>query len=137
MTETENTEFVSQWEEFTSNYTLVENNEFEGEFFQGNETEFLEVAKTSPNRVWTLTDDDGNETIQAGYRLVNRVGYYVTEEEAVNPRKEFYCVKEYDADEEVALLVKQYGLEDVEALKGLDAGDALDMIDEIVRNKSR
>ena len=43
------------------------------------ETEIL--AKTPVNRVWTVTDGGGNApfSLSAGYHLVNRMGYVITE----------------------------------------------------------
>ena len=39
----------------------------------------LSIAKTDPNRVWTLSDgDDGNMYISSGYHLVNRINYFIT-----------------------------------------------------------
>ena len=41
----------------------------------------LRVADKQPNHVWTLVDDDeGEPVIIHGYHIVNRIGYFITEE---------------------------------------------------------
>lgn len=43
--------------------------------------EELEFVRTQPdNKIWTYQDDDmGNPIIANGYHLVNRIGYFITE----------------------------------------------------------
>jgi hypothetical protein len=44
----------------------------------GEELEY--VRKQKPEHIWTIMDgDDGNLFIGAGYHLVNRIGYLITE----------------------------------------------------------
>lgn len=43
--------------------------------------ELVFVRKQEPRRIWTLIDgEDGRNWLVAGYHLVNRIGYVVTEE---------------------------------------------------------
>lgn len=39
----------------------------------------LGTADIEPDRVWTLVDGDIGTYIVNGYRLVNRIGYFITE----------------------------------------------------------
>lgn len=54
---------------------------FDGALFETFGAELNFVRNQPENRVWTLVDDDeGNPTIVSGFHLVNRIGYFVTEE---------------------------------------------------------
>jgi len=35
-----------------------------------------------PGKIWTLIDTDGNQTIESGFHIVNRMGYFITEVDA-------------------------------------------------------
>ena len=54
----------------------------------------LEIAKKTPKRVWTMTDsDDGKKLILcAGYHLVNRVYYVITNEDFENENESYVMV---------------------------------------------
>jgi hypothetical protein len=41
----------------------------------------LAVAEKQPRRVWTWVDGDEHSYIVNGFRLVNRIGYFITEKE--------------------------------------------------------
>jgi len=41
----------------------------------------LTVAEKEPRRVWTWIDGDGGSYIVNGFRIVNRIGYFITEKE--------------------------------------------------------
>ena len=41
----------------------------------------LDVVEKEPRRVWTLVDGDDGSYIVNGFRLVNRIGYYITKVE--------------------------------------------------------
>ena len=41
----------------------------------------LTVAEKEPRRVWTWVDGDDGTYIVNGFRLVNRIGYFITEKE--------------------------------------------------------
>lgn len=62
---------------------LSDNASFEGMMFEtyGDELEHvLQVArKTNGLLVWTYIDGEGGTYIVDGYRLVNRIGYFVTQ----------------------------------------------------------
>jgi hypothetical protein len=54
----------------------------EGIMFEtyGDELEYvLSIANSEPNRVWTYVDGDEGTWVTNGYRLVNRIGYFITE----------------------------------------------------------
>lgn len=84
-----------QWEATYKpiNNVLVDDSSFDGIMFEtyGIEVKHVcEVANATPNNVWTLMDSeiDDSVVILNGYRLVNRLGYFITE----NP-----CVGDYVA----------------------------------------
>lgn len=48
----------------------------------GDEFDFVkEYATKHPHRVWTLTEEDGVYQISQGIQYVNRIGYYLVEED--------------------------------------------------------
>jgi hypothetical protein len=51
----------------------------DGKMFEtyGQELEF--VKSQEPDRIWTLVDVDGHESIVHGFHFVNRIGYFVLE----------------------------------------------------------
>jgi hypothetical protein len=76
--------------EFTEQFTLIpnhldENAAFDGYMFEtfGEEVKYVqEVAKISPNKIWTIVDGEGSSVwYTSGYHFVNRLGYLITEEE--------------------------------------------------------
>jgi hypothetical protein len=54
-------------------------NGFGFETYDAELEQVLEVARTEPDRVWTVVDCDGKWYIVNGYHLVNRVVYAITE----------------------------------------------------------
>jgi hypothetical protein len=56
-----------------------------GQMFEtyGEELEF--VLKQDPQNIWTWWDVDGGSELVAGYHLVNRIGYFITEEQWTEP----------------------------------------------------
>lgn len=80
-------------EDFDEKYTLVRN-PYEDTFqFESycHELDFvLHAAKTKPRTVWTVVDgDDGQRYIIAGYHVVNRIFYYITEQEWESDNEEY------------------------------------------------
>jgi len=46
----------------------------------GEEEEYVKmIAKSEPNRVWTILEVDGEAAIVSGAHFVNRMGYMITE----------------------------------------------------------
>ena len=63
------------------NYLSYETPTFNGVMFETYGDEHAYVEKVSPYRVWTYVDtEDGGLAIINGYHLVNRIGYFVTDE---------------------------------------------------------
>lgn len=61
--------------------TKDEHPAFDGEMFETYGDEVAYVEKVSPSRVWTYMDgDDGALVIVNGLHMVNRIGYFVTDE---------------------------------------------------------
>jgi hypothetical protein len=63
---------------------LDNNASFDGCMFEtyGNELEFVIMTLKNPataNRVWTILEADGKLFYSAGYHIVNRLGYLITE----------------------------------------------------------
>lgn len=74
------------YEDFFDKYTL-ENNPYDsssdGRFeTYGEEIDYvLEVNSSTPSRVWTVIETENGLVIANGYHFVNRIAYYITEEE--------------------------------------------------------
>jgi hypothetical protein len=76
-----------EWDKFRERYTLIknhldENASGDGFMFEtyGAEVEF--IKQQPPARIWTLVDADGQSVVVAGWHYVNRLGYFLTEEDA-------------------------------------------------------
>lgn len=83
-----------QWEEKykpIENHFPSKNGAYNGKVFEtfGDE---LEYVRTYPDqrKVWTLLDVDGKLYISAGYYIVNRFGYFITEIAWETGTEEFY-----------------------------------------------
>lgn len=82
------------WTEFENKFIPVQNHldknaSFDGKMFEtfGQELEY--VRKQDPDHIWTICeDDDDGVCVANGFRLVNRLGYYVTQ----NPADGEYAV---------------------------------------------
>ncbi len=60
-----------------------------------------EILKTRPNNVWTVVtgeNEEGQETwwLVAGFRVVNREGFWITNEEWESKEEEFYLFTSLD-----------------------------------------
>lgn len=73
-------------EAFYKHFTLIENKlvddaPFDGFMFEtfGNEVEFIKAQ--DPKKIWTIIEEDGVMTYQSGWHIVNRLGYFISEEE--------------------------------------------------------
>ena len=75
-------------EEFDTQFTCVPNHidkdaSCDGLMFEtyGQELSYiLDVVNSCPNKVWTCMDADDGIYIVSGYHVVNRIGYFITEE---------------------------------------------------------
>lgn len=70
--------------------SLIENREaWQGCMLEtyGEELQYvLDTAKTKPLHIWTIVEgDDDTIVISAGYHLVNRMGYLITEQPVQSP----------------------------------------------------
>lgn len=75
---------IEQWEE---RYKPVFNHQTEGYLFEtyGEDLDFVQsIAKNKPKRVWTLVAEGDTEWLVPGMKLVNRVGYVITNVEATD-----------------------------------------------------
>jgi hypothetical protein len=76
---------VMSFDEFEEKYTLVKNpfapdGSFDGCLFEADGEE-LQCARGYPEeQIWTYIEADDKHYVIAGYHLVNRIGYLVTEE---------------------------------------------------------
>jgi hypothetical protein len=76
-------------EDFDEIYEPIENplNEDSGTLFEtyGADLDYvLNVANTTPHKVWTLVDSDEGLVIVSGYHLVNRVHYIITKNDWID-----------------------------------------------------
>lgn len=54
----------------------------------------IKIARESPNHVWTLIEEDnGSLVLVAGYQVVNRLTYLITENPWTNPKQFSYQLK--------------------------------------------
>ena len=87
------------WEDFVKTYLpvkniIVDNSPMGGYMFETFDKE-LEFIKSQPNEcVWTLVDEEGKQLILPGKRIVNRLGYFVTEISWWQERDEMYLIVE-------------------------------------------
>lgn len=78
--------------------SLVENASFDGYMFETYGAELERVLQAPNNCIWTYQDDDnGNPCVTSGYHLVNRIGYFISEEPW---ETETYITFDFDSDEE-------------------------------------
>ena len=72
-------EFYDQFK-LTPNH-IEPNAPFNGCMFEtfGEELKFVQ-SHVHTNRVWTVTECDGEWVVGAGYHFVNRIGYLITEQ---------------------------------------------------------
>jgi hypothetical protein len=56
-----------------------------GTMFETYGEELNFVLKQDPHNIWTWWDVDGGSELVAGYHLVNRIGYFITEEQWTGP----------------------------------------------------
>ncbi|MCP9496827.1 MAG: hypothetical protein MSG64_20510 [Pyrinomonadaceae bacterium MAG19_C2-C3] len=86
-------EFHFGMDEFLARYRLIKNpaNEGGGEpcdcMFETYGGELSFVRGQPRERIWTLIEEDGVLWLIAGYRYVNRLGYFVTEETWRDPEE--------------------------------------------------
>ncbi len=72
--------------EFYARYRFIKNPASEGTgkpsecMFETRGGELAFVHRQPPERIWTLIEEDGVLWLTAGYGVVNRLGYFVTEE---------------------------------------------------------
>lgn len=52
---------------------------YDGTMFETYGAELQQVRAADPSRVWTVVDGDGELVICSGFRVVNRIGYFITE----------------------------------------------------------
>lgn len=91
---------LDKWEE---NYKPIDNpinrsSGWDGKVFETYGKELEYILNQDPKKVWTWWDTDGGTEIVAGYHLVNRIGYFVTEN-SWNNLTEFYNVDAGMGDE--------------------------------------
>lgn len=83
------TTYIDEVEQWEATYQPVINIPDESESWGGIMFEtygddyatILTVAEKEPRRVWTLVDGEDGTYIVNGFRLVNRIGYFITEKE--------------------------------------------------------
>lgn len=100
-------EYDEWWDAWEDKYkplvnTIDQNASFDGKMFETFGLELEYVCKQPTNRVWTYTDCDGVGYLQAGYHLVNRMGYFITEVpfDEANPPADFPFSRSGTEDEQ-------------------------------------
>ena len=76
------------WDEWASKYKPTGNEGFE--LLETYGTDLDTVQGTDPRYVWTWSQGDYCDIITAGYHVVNRLGYYITEVPWTNEHD--YCL---------------------------------------------
>lgn len=57
----------------------------------------VDIANRDGQRVWTMVDEDGGMMLVAGYHLVNRI-YYIITNEPWEDQNEYYLFDSYKED---------------------------------------
>ena len=81
------------------NNPINDSSGWNGQMFDIYGEELAYVLNQSPDKIWTWWDTDYGSEIVAGYHLVNRIGYFVTENSWVDPF-ESYAVEIREEDDE-------------------------------------
>jgi hypothetical protein len=76
------------WDEWAEKYKPV--GPEDNQMFETYGKDLNTVLATHPRHVWTWMQGDMSDIISAGYHLVNRLGYYITEIPWAN--EDDYCV---------------------------------------------
>jgi hypothetical protein len=86
-------------DEWLSRYTLVRNPNSTPDdldpaasMFETYGTDYQEVLRvkaTRPRRIWTLCEEDGIGWVQAGWHYVNRIGYFISNEEWIDDGEQY------------------------------------------------
>jgi hypothetical protein len=76
------------WDEWAEKYKPI--GAEDNQMFETYGTDLQTVLSTHPNHVWTWMQGDMSDVVCAGYHLVNRIGYYITEVPWTNV--EDYCL---------------------------------------------
>jgi hypothetical protein len=82
-------EVILSEDEFYEKFNRIQNHidsntSFDGCLFEtfGLEEEYVrKVAQKTPKKVWTVLECDGRMYYSSGFHFVNRMGYFITEEE--------------------------------------------------------
>lgn len=91
---------MPDFDDFIQKYSVLENSlsedaSFNNTLFEtyGPELEHIaDTARRNPRRVWTLLETDGDYNLIAnGMHHVNRLGYFITEEEGSDEEEAYYC----------------------------------------------
>ena len=98
---------VIKEEKFYERFNMIKNHiddnaSFDGCFFEtyGKELEYVQkIAQETPKKVWTIIECDGRMYYNSGFHFVNRLGYFITEEE-VEPDVEYTVELDDDMCEE-------------------------------------
>jgi hypothetical protein len=72
-----------------------------GKMFDTYGKELAYVLNQKPENIWTWWDTDSGSEIVAGYHLVNRIGYFITENSWSEPLESYDVeIREEDDDED-------------------------------------
>ena len=118
--------FVENWEEWEEKYKPIPNHiDKDGTYYAdengvnysfetyGKELEYIE--KQDPKYVWTLIEEDGDQFIQNGKWLVNRLAYFVCKNPCNKKRgNESYVYLLYNSEDTVISLLETDDEEDIE-----------------------
>ena len=75
---------MNNLDEFEERYELLKNNldesaAYEGAWFETYGNEELFVRNADPKTVWTIVEGDESLWVIAGFHIVNRLGYLITQ----------------------------------------------------------
>jgi hypothetical protein len=65
---------------WVTQYRPIEDDLHQPRLYETYGSDLAEVRKAEPTKVWTLVEYEGTDMICSGFHLVNRLGYYITEE---------------------------------------------------------
>jgi hypothetical protein len=70
---------VMDWDSWIDQYKPIKDKQGEPVMFETYGKDLDTVLGTHPRYVWTYLEGDSGSLITEGYHLVNRLGYYITE----------------------------------------------------------
>ena len=93
------------WDQWIQDYRPITDGNGEPTMFETYGKDLDTVLSTHPRYVWTYLEGDSGSVITQGYHLVNRLGYYITENPSEDDTEYEIDYYEYNDNEEEPMTV--------------------------------